>query len=168
MDETFPLGSEERGYVYRVVRRIITRPEDAEDVTQDALLRAHAHRDKFRGESHYRTWLYRIATTSALLFLRKRRRDRVRIAEEIGRFYERVASTEKPCDLRLADAELCVHAHRALADLKPKHREILLARVDATEPEVAARLGISLSNVKIRTHRARRDVRERLARLEVA
>src|SRR2546430_3599117 len=49
--------------------------EDAADVTQDALLLAYRHRASFRGNSRFTTWLYRIAATTALMHLRKRRRQ---------------------------------------------------------------------------------------------
>ena len=44
--------------------------QDAEDVTQDAMLLAHRYSDSFRGESRYSTWLYRVTATAALMFLR--------------------------------------------------------------------------------------------------
>jgi DNA-directed RNA polymerase specialized sigma24 family protein len=53
--------------------------------------------------------------------------------------------------------------HRALDELAPLYRDVLLARFDATAPEVAAELGISVANVKIRTHRAWKQLRDRLA-----
>ena len=59
---------DDRGYVYAVVYKLVG-PDDAEDVTQDALLLAYRARDSFRGDSRYRTWLYRIALTTALFTL---------------------------------------------------------------------------------------------------
>ena len=52
------------------------------------------------------------------------------------------------------NAEMRALVHRALHELQPAYRDVLLAREDATEPEVAAQLGISVANVKIRAHRA--------------
>jgi RNA polymerase sigma factor (sigma-70 family) len=66
----------------------------------------------------------------------------------------------------LADAEFHVQVERALVELPPTYREVLLARVDATEPEIAARIGISVANVKIRTHRARKQLRASLERVD--
>src|SRR5690606_30629071 len=80
MHEPISFGSDERGFVYAIARRIVGSPEEADDVTQDALLTAFRNRDAFRGEAKYRTWLYRIALTAALGHLRRRSRSREALA----------------------------------------------------------------------------------------
>ena len=69
-------GAGERAFVYAIARRIVGSPEAAEDVAQDAMLLAYVHRDAFRGDSRFRTWLYRVAATAALGHLRKVKRSR--------------------------------------------------------------------------------------------
>src|SRR6478736_6065424 len=68
-----------RDYVRSVAMKYVRNDQDAEDVTQDAMLLAHRYRDSFRGESRYTTWLYRVTATAALMFLRKQKR----VAREI-------------------------------------------------------------------------------------
>src|ERR1043165_6555170 len=63
-----------RDYVRSVAMKYVRNDQDAEDVTQDAMLLAHRYKDSFRGESRYTTWLYRVTATAALMFLRKQRR----------------------------------------------------------------------------------------------
>ena len=63
-----------RAYVRSVAIKYVRDDQDAEDVTQDAMLLAHRYRESFRGESRYSTWLYRVTATAALMFLRKQRR----------------------------------------------------------------------------------------------
>src|SRR5215831_7546794 len=63
-----------RAYVRSIAMKYVRNEQDAEDVTQDAMLLAHRYRDSFRGESRYSTWLYRVTATAALMFLRKQRR----------------------------------------------------------------------------------------------
>src|SRR6266550_1387987 len=63
-----------RAYVRSVAMKYVRDEQDAEDVTQDALLLAHRYRDSFRGDSRYSTWLYRVTATAALMFLRRQRR----------------------------------------------------------------------------------------------
>src|SRR5947199_4875717 len=63
-----------RVYVRSVALKYVRDEQDAEDVTQDAMLLAHRYRDAFRGDSRYSTWLYRVTATAALMFLRKQRR----------------------------------------------------------------------------------------------
>src|SRR5882762_2354978 len=63
-----------RAYVRSIAMKYVHNEHDAEDVTQDAMLLAHRHRDAFRGDARYSTWLYRVTATAALMFLRKQRR----------------------------------------------------------------------------------------------
>src|SRR6478609_10654619 len=63
-----------RAYVKSIAMKYVRNEQDAEDVTQDAMLLAHRYRSSFRGESRYSTWLYRVTATAALMFLRKQRR----------------------------------------------------------------------------------------------
>jgi len=166
MNDSAMLAAEDRNYVYAVVRKFLDSPADAEDVTQEALLLAHRHRDSFRGESRYRTWLYRIAVTSALGFLRSRRRSRVHgFDSATSHLLESMVDPSKSPETHILDAERHAQIGRALVQLPNNYREVLLARVDATEPEIAAKFGISVANVKIRTHRARKQLREHLERI---
>ena len=146
----------DRGFVYAIARRIVG-VDDADDVTQDALVLAYRHRDAFRGDSRYRTWLYRIAVTTALGYLRRRRRSPIVVGQEV----DSPDLAKSPVTL-IAEAEERATLHRALAELPATYRDVLLERIDATEPEVAKRLGISVSNVKIRAHRARKQLRSNL------
>lgn len=164
MNDSAVLTDELRGFVFAVARRIVRNDDDAADVTQDALLLAHRHRAAFRGDSSYRTWLYRIATTTALGHLRRRKRTREQLVlgdEPVG-----VAAPDpapSPED-QAATHEAAEHVRRALDGLDDKYRDVLLARADdASESEVATRLGVTIANVKIRTHRARRQLRDALA-----
>lgn len=156
-------GPEDRGFVYAVARRIVGSAEDAEDVTQDALLLAYRHRDQFRGESKYRTWLYRIASTTALGHLRRRKRSRELLATTDEPLGAKLADTERTPEARLADAETENLVQRAIETLAPKYREVITRRATSSEAEIAGQLGISVANVKIRAHRARRQLRDQLA-----
>jgi len=162
MSEQVTFGTEDRGFVYAVARRIVGSPEEADDVTQDTLLVAFRNRDAFRGESRYRTWLYRIAFTTALGYLRKRGRSRVSLAANEDVLHGQVADAPSPAEY-VMEAECAAIVRDAVADLAPPYRDVLLARIDSTEPEVAERLGLSVANVKVRAHRARKQLREALA-----
>ena len=128
------------------------------------MLLAHRHRDKFRGESAYRTWLYRIAVTTALQYLRKQKRSR----EDLVFESEESATFEPSCpspspEAVVATRQLASRARDVLSDLGDGYRDVFELRVDDhTETEIAARLGISVANVKIRAHRTRRKVRDTL------
>ncbi|MEJ7600935.1 MAG: RNA polymerase sigma factor [Kofleriaceae bacterium] len=159
-------AADDRWFVYAVARKIVRSPDDAEDVTQNALLLAYRHRDSFRGTARYRTWLYRIAATTALAHLRRERRLRARLVDDSDNDPVEVADPARSPEMTVALGEDHAQIVRAMEQLPPSYREVLYARVDATEPEVARKLGITVSNVKVRTHRARKQLRATLDRME--
>lgn len=63
-------------FVYNVAFRMMGKPEDAEDVSQEAFISAYRAYGRFRGDSRVTTWLYRITTNAALMRLRKEKRGR--------------------------------------------------------------------------------------------
>ncbi|MGE0401073.1 MAG: RNA polymerase sigma factor [Kofleriaceae bacterium] len=156
-------SADDRGFVYAIARRIVGNAEDADDVTQDALLLAYRYRDSFRGDSRYRTWLYRIASTTALGHLRRRGRSREQLANNDESFARDLADPAMSAESALAEHEAIAMIQAALETLPAKYRDVMLLRADATETECAARLGISVNNVKIRAHRARKQLRDALA-----
>jgi RNA polymerase sigma-70 factor (ECF subfamily) len=154
-----------RIYVRSIAMKYVHNEQDAEDVTQDAMLLAYRYRDAFRGDSRYSTWLYRVTATAALMFLRKQRRlareipasGTGHIDEEDGTAWlERVAA---PTDLRaevIARADLGVVAD-AVARLGAKYPAVFWKRYGEgrTETEIAKELGVSVAAVKTRAFRAR-------------
>jgi RNA polymerase sigma-70 factor (ECF subfamily) len=151
-----------RAYVRSVAMKYIRNEQDAEDVTQDAMLLAHRYRDSFRGESRYTTWLYRVTATAALMFLRKQRRLSREIPasgsvdEEGTALLERQAS---PTDLRgdvIARADVGIVAE-AVARLGARYPAVFWKRYGEgrTETEIARELGLSVAAVKTRAFRAR-------------
>jgi RNA polymerase sigma-70 factor (ECF subfamily) len=165
---TVSFAPADRAFVQAVARRIVgSSAADVDDVTQDALLLAYRHRASFRGDSRYHTWLYRIVTTAAIAHLRRRRRSRLEPIDAVAqRAIDELADPAPAADDAVADAEVRDRVARALVELTPAYREILTARLDASAEEVARRLGISVTNVKVRAHRARRQLKEKLAGFE--
>lgn len=156
--------TEARRFVYAVVRRIVRDVEDAADVAQDALMLAHRHRAAFRGDSSYRTWLYRIATTTALGHLRKRKRSREQLAAGADAIGATAPDPSPSAEHQLASREVAAIVRRAVAALDDKYRAVMVLRADElSEVEIAARLGVTVANVKIRAYRARQQLRETLA-----
>lgn len=156
--------ADDRRFVLAIARRIVGDADAAKDVTQDALLQAFRHRASFRGDAGYRTWLYRIATTAALSHLRRERS-----------LTRRAAACERDAELPLAappttpieavtDAETARAVADQIATLAPPYREILALRYfdGKSEREAADALGVSTAAVKVRTHRAKRALRDRL------
>jgi RNA polymerase sigma-70 factor (ECF subfamily) len=161
---TVTFTEQDRRFVYDVARRIVGDPDAAADVAQDSLLLAYRHRDRFRGESLYRTWLYRIAVSAALSHLRRRRRTSAREALVVGEGDGPVEPSPSP-EQQVAAGEAVARACRALAALDDQFARVLQLRFldDLSEAEVARALGLSLATVKIRTHRGRHALRAALS-----
>lgn len=162
--ERADVGSERtRSYVRSIAMKYVRNEQDAEDVTQDAMLLAHRYRDAFRGDSRFSTWLYRVTATAALMFLRKQRRlsreipsSGTGVDDEATPWLDRVAS---PGDLRaevVARADLGIVAE-AVAQLGAKYPAVFWKRYGEgrTETEIARELGVSVAAVKTRAFRAR-------------
>lgn len=159
------LGTRERAYVFAVAMKYLKDEDAAEDVTQDALLLAHRHRSSFRGNSRFSTWLYRVAATTALMHLRSRRRRSREVLAGLRQDDERdPAGTAEhrdpssgPAD-RLAACEELAGIDARLRAMGPRYREVFWLRFadGYSEAEIADRMGLHLSTVKTRTHRARR------------
>ncbi len=160
-DLNVALDADDRAFVFAVVRRILATADAANDATQDALLVAHRFRDRFRGESSYRTWLYRIAVNAALGSVRKRRRVREEVADV--ELPDQIDPAESP-EACVANRELVEQLAAEVADLEPIYRDVITLRVqDAGEDEIAETLGITVANAKVRVHRARQRLRCALA-----
>jgi RNA polymerase sigma-70 factor (ECF subfamily) len=163
------LGDQERNYVYAVAMKYVKDEEAAADIAQDALLLAHRHRASFRGDSRYSTWLYRIAATTALMHLRRKRRRGLELLSP-ARTDEDSAPVElqgldetSPHD-ELAGREAVALIRRRLGELGDKYERIFWMRYleGYTETEIAGMLDLTLATVKTRAHRARIAVRETL------
>jgi RNA polymerase sigma-70 factor (ECF subfamily) len=152
-----------RSYVKSIAMKYVRDEQDAEDVTQDALLLAHRYRDSFRGESRYSTWLYRVTATAALMYLRKQRRRSREIpasnsgADEDGTpWIERQPSAQDTRGELIARDELS-EVSRAVAALGAKYPVVFWKRYGEgrTESEIARDLHLSVAAVKTRAFRGR-------------
>jgi RNA polymerase sigma-70 factor (ECF subfamily) len=162
-DSAVSIQHDERAYVFAVIRRILRCDDAANDATQDALLLVHRHRDQFRGEAAVRTWLYRIAVTTALGALRKARRSRERLVTDAVPLGWDIPDPSPSPEQEVAVRELATQASQELAKLGEIYRGVFeLKACEWVEREIARELAISVPNVKIRTHRVRRHLRDLL------
>jgi RNA polymerase sigma-70 factor (ECF subfamily) len=166
------LGERERAYVFAIAMKDVKDEDAAADVTQEAMLLAHRHRASFRGASKYSTWLYRVAATTALMHLRKkRRRSRevlvpLRFGDESSEaiLFDPVEPSASP-EQHLMAKEAVEVACRRLDAMGEKYRDIFWMRYrdGYTESEIAKRLSLKLTTVKTRAYRARIAMRDTLA-----
>jgi DNA-directed RNA polymerase specialized sigma24 family protein len=107
----------DRQFVLAIARRIVG-DNDAPDVAQDALLRAYHHRDQFRGDSRYRSWLFKIATSVSLSYLRRQRR-RITLAETNEEEAETLAADAMSPEELVSQSQ--EHLRRASPPLREGH-----------------------------------------------
>jgi RNA polymerase sigma-70 factor (ECF subfamily) len=160
--------------VWRLAFRITGNREDAEEVAQDALWTAARKIGTFRGESAFRSWLYRITANTAYQKVRGRRGHDRQISWEalLPQFNEEGKHVELADDwsAKVADpglqGELRTVLESAIDALPPDYRTaFVLHDVEGLpNPEIARMLRISLAAVKSRVHRSRLFLRQRLAR----
>jgi RNA polymerase sigma-70 factor (ECF subfamily) len=148
--------------IYTLAYRLTGDEEDARDVVQDAYLRAFRSIKRFRGDARFSTWMYRITANCASTYLVKRSKGR----------HEELSDEEPVADHRLeGDPEEMAEAGAlrdrvtgALAELPPRLRAVIVLRdiYDLPHEAIASELGITEAAAKVRLHRARRKLRERL------
>jgi RNA polymerase sigma-70 factor (ECF subfamily) len=154
-----------QGAVFRAALAALRVREDAEDVAQEAFVRAWRSLGQFRGDSSFRTWMLRIVWNLAM----SRRRGLaawLRRSTPIADVAEPAALAS--CEhLRLQHMELQAHAVNAIQGLTPKLRDALLLAHSGEYhyDEIARMLCIPVGTVKWRVSEARRKVRETLAAL---
>src|SRR6266849_4580451 len=157
--------------IFRIAQHITHNEEDAQDVVQDAFLKAYQNLEQFQGNSKFYTWLVRIAVNEALMKLRRRRNDRtVALDEDVET--EDGSIPREVADWSPNQAQL--HATLELGDILKKtsqglsqgfRRVFMLRDVEGlSTKETAEMLGLSIPSVKSRLLRARLQLRERLAK----
>ncbi len=158
--------------ILRLAKRITQNDEDAEDVLQDAFLKAYENLDRFQGNSKFYTWLVRIAVNEALMKLRKRKSDRTVALDEPMETGEETVQREiavwegNPED-KYTQSELHGILETAIQSLAPAYRTVFVLRdvEELSTEETAAALDLSIPAVKSRLLRARLQLREKLTRL---
>jgi RNA polymerase sigma-70 factor, ECF subfamily len=144
---------------------MLSNYRDAEEATQDIFVKAYQSLSKFKRDSSFSTWIYRIATNYCLDILRKRnRRKNVSLdslVEDEGDRVQKLFSVPPNADSVLENREL---VEKILASIPEDYRTILTLReADGLEyQEIAAVLNISLDAVKGRLARTRRYLQEHL------
>lgn len=145
-----------REIVVRVAARIVGR-EEAEDVAQDAFLRAFHRLDRFRHEAPFRSWLLKIVHNTALNQLARRIPTPV---EELPEEEAAVDAVDRTPARHLEDRERRERLAGKLTQLRPQHRSVLVLRdvEGLSYEEIAEVTDMPLGSVKGRLHRARAEL----------
>src|SRR5438874_12954397 len=155
--------------VFRIAQHITQNREDAEDVVQDAFLKAYNNLAQFQGQSKFYTWLVRIAVNEALMKLRRRRPERIvsldeEVKTEDDSVPREVADWSPNPEQQYTQAELRDILDRTIHGLPATFRTVFVLRdvEGLSTEETAEALDLSIPAVKSRLLRARLQLRERL------
>lgn len=135
--------------VYRVCMGYVNDAEQAKDLTQETFIAVWQHLPSFRGQSLLSTWIFRIATNNCLRAIEKSKR---------------LPTTELPFDISIGHEETqnekLAFLYNCIAELEEMERIIIaLVLEDLPQAEIAAIVGLSNGNVRVKIHR----IKEKLA-----
>ena len=158
------------GKLYRLALKMLGNQQDAEDILQEAFLKAYRHLNTFDGRSSLSTWLYRIATNEALMKLRRKNPETVSIDEPV----ETMEGEQEPLQIvdwcclpeeELLSEEVRAYIDKAVERLPESLRVVFILRDidELSTHETAQALEITEEAVKTRLSRARMRLREELS-----
>jgi RNA polymerase sigma-70 factor (ECF subfamily) len=157
-----------RERIYWRAAKAVGDLDEAEDVTQETLLRAFTRLDTFRGDARFSSWLYQVGTNCIRMHLRSRRRRRTQPMEDHAREAEQALERSRlsappmgPDDIAI-NQELKAAIAEAMSQLPPQYGSILSLWVEEglDLKQIQDRSGLSIAAIKSRLHRARRKVRD--------
>ncbi|MFP4025800.1 MAG: RNA polymerase sigma factor [Thiohalospira sp.] len=145
-----------KGMVYTIALRMLKNPDDAEELAQDVFVKAFKSLDRFKFESKFSTWLYRITYNAAISNLRKKRMETADI-ENVQLPENEVLDTYNAIS-ELKNNEQKIYVKQAIEQLKDEDAlMITLYYLDENSiDEINAITGFTISNVKVKLHRARK------------
>jgi RNA polymerase sigma factor (sigma-70 family) len=150
-------------YVFTLVLRFTDSREDAEEISQDVFIKAYRSLADFRGESKFSTWLYTVVRTSSITFLRKKKLDTTSLDNE--RTFLQLENRESGFNANTMEQK-SRHAmvNAAIRLLSPDDGQIitLFYKGEQSLEEIGRIMGLEPNTVKVRLHRARNRLREKM------
>jgi len=154
-------------FVFTVALRVVGSEADAEDVAQEAFVRAHKALARFRGDSKFSSWLYRITVNRALTHLKRGKRRPLTVEMTSSPRVEAEVRSHSSGDdptRRVLDSEFAGRVRAAVAALPPRYRVVvtLFYLEERSYKEVAEVLGVPMGTLKTHLHRARAMLKREL------
>ena len=143
---------------FNVALQLMGNREDAEEIAQDAFLKAYQALDSYKGESKFSTWIYRIIYNTAISRLRKKKLEVSSIDEDYSASVN-IKSTQSAIQ-NLRSKERKKYLNLALQQMSGDERTLitLFYLEENSVEEVCSITGLSASNVKVKLHRARKKL----------
>lgn len=157
------LVSRYQNYVFTLALRFTKNREDAEEVSQDIFIKAYKALADFRGQSRFSTWLYTIVNTTCISFLRKKRLDTHSLDSD--KVFQLADSQESGMYANQVEQKSRIHmVNQAIKMLSPDDAGIitLFYKNEQTLEEIAQILGVGVNAAKVRLHRARARLKEKM------
>ncbi|MFD2043369.1 RNA polymerase sigma factor SigW [Ornithinibacillus salinisoli] len=154
--------------IFQHCYRMLGNKHEAEDIAQEAFIRAYVNIHSYDENRKFSTWLYRIATNLTIDRIRKRKPDYYLDAEVKGTdgldMYSQLATNERLPEEEVQGMELQNYIQNEMLNLPPKYRSIIMLRYleEFSLQEISDILDIPLGTVKTRIHRGREALRKKL------
>ena len=152
-----------QSFVFTIALRYTPNREDAEEIAQDSFVKAYRSLSDFRGDSKFSTWLYTIVTTTSLTFLRKKKLDVQSLDNE--KVFEAADNQDSGFKANQVEQKSRVNmVNRAIAMLSSEDAQVitLFYKGEQSLEEMGQILGLEANTVKVRLHRARQRLKEKM------
>ena len=147
-----------RKMVYTLALKLLKRPEDAEEMAQDTFIKAFQKLDSYEGKSKFSTWIYSITYNACISELRKRRIDFKSLEEQRFSDQDEMKMHDYYSENKKEDQEK--YLNLALSKL-PEDDQVLVTLYyyeDQSMDEISEITGLTVSNIKVKIHRARKKM----------
>ena len=158
--------------VFQVCYRMLGNRQEAEDISQEAFMRAYIHLDRFQMNRKFSTWIYRIATNLCIDRIRKKKPDYYLDAEISGSdgltMYSQVAASTPLPEDEAEKNEIQNRIYKEIRNLSEKYRAVIVLKYmeELSLQEISEILELPLGTVKTRIHRGREALRKQLKQAE--
>ena len=152
-----------QNYVFTLTLRMVKNREDAEEVAQDVFIKAYKYLADFKGASKFTTWLYTIVNNTSISFLRKKKLEIHSLDNE--KVFEAAESIDSGMRANMVEQKSkLAMVNDAIGLLNPDDAQIitLFYKAEQSLEETAQILGIETNAAKVRLHRARTRLKEKM------
>lgn len=152
-----------QNYVFTLTLRIVKNREDAEEVAQDVFVKAYKYLADFKGASKFTTWLYTIVNNTCISFLRKKKLEIHSLDNE--KVFEAADSQDSGMKANMIEQKSkLAMVNEAIGLLNPDDAQIIILfyKAEQSLEETAQILGIEVNAAKVRLHRARTRLKDKM------
>ncbi|MDI3319654.1 RNA polymerase sigma factor [Pinibacter soli] len=158
-----------QNFVFTITQRYVDSREDAEEISQDVFVKAYRSLRDFRGDSKFSTWLYTITSTTCITHLRRKKQDVFSLDQE--NVFARAENLNSGFNANEVEQKSKINmVNSAIALLSPDDAQVitLFYKAEQSLDEIANIMGLETNTVKVRLHRARQRLKEKMEKHFVA